>query len=214
MVIGFFAAMANTTSRFYLSAGPGHSPLLSSVRYATPHIRQTVDFADRRDADLPAVGGDVQDKNLDTANSVVFVSAPFGQAIEMSGLFSGRLDFASNKRDFDFQISLYELTAEGQYIQLAPFWSRASFVADLSRRQLLSPGKRYSLAFRSVRLMSRQFGAHSRLVAVLSVLKESGRQINYGTGGDVSAETLADAKVPLRISWFTSSYIDMPVWKN
>jgi uncharacterized protein len=51
-------------------------------------------------------------------------------------------------------------------------------------------------------------------VAVLSVIKESGRQINYGTGGNVSAETLADAKAPLRIIWFTSSCIDMPVWKN
>jgi uncharacterized protein len=135
------------------------------------------------------VGGDVQDKNLDTANGMVFVSEPFGQAIEMSGLFSGRLDFKSNKKDFDFQISLYELTAAGQYIQLAPFWSRASFLTDLSHRQLLSPDKRQSFAFRSARLMSRKLGAHSRLIAALSIIKEAGRQINYGTGRDVSAET-------------------------
>jgi len=208
------AAMANARSRFYLAAGAEHSASLSSVRSATPYIRQTVDFADRRDADSPAVGGDVQDKNLDSANGTVFISEPFGQAIEMSGLFSGRLDFIANRRDFDFQISLYELTADGQYIQLAPFWSRASFVGDLSHRRLLSPGKRQSFAFRSSRLMSRKLGANSRLVAVLSVIKESGRQINYGTGGDVSAETLADAQVPLRITWFTSSFIDLPIWKN
>ncbi len=128
----------------------------------------------------------------------------------MSGLFAGHLEFLSNKKDFDFQVALYELTAAGDYIQLAPYWSRASHVADLTDRRLLIPGQRQTLDFRSMRLMSRKLAAHSRLVAVLSIIKEPGREINYGTGKIVSEETIADAQQPLTISWFTGSYIDMP----
>jgi hypothetical protein len=38
-------------------------------------------------------------------------------------------------------------------------------------------------------------------------------EINYGTGKDVSGETVADAKEPLQIKWFDDSYIDLPVGK-
>jgi uncharacterized protein len=58
--------------------------------------------------------------------------------------------------------------------------------------------------------MSRQLAAGSRVVVLLSVIKESGRQINYGTGKDVSDETTEDARVPLKIKWFSDSYIDIP----
>jgi len=53
----------------------------------------------------------------------------------------------------------------------------------------------------------------SRLVVVLSVIKDPGRQINYGTGKDVSNENIADAKEPLQIQWFGESYIIFPVAK-
>jgi hypothetical protein len=84
-------------------------------------------------------------------------------------------------------------------------------------------GKRERLAFESIRLMSRRFQPGSRLVAVLNIIKEAGRQINLGTGRDVGLdcavrclsgglpETVADAKVPLRIRWFDASYLDVPI---
>jgi len=72
----------------------------------------------------------------------------------------------------------------------------ASSVQDLTHRQLLVAGQRQSLDFRSIRLMSRQLKAGSRVVAVLSVIKEPGREINYGTGKDVVDESIADATIP------------------
>ena len=51
----------------------------------------------------------------------------------------------------------------------------------------------------------------SRLVAVLSIVKEPGRQINYGTGKNVIDESIADAKTPLQITWFGGSHLDLPV---
>jgi uncharacterized protein len=208
------AAMANGSVRYYLAAGSAtgtdRAHRLSPAQPPGGVIRQSVDFARRRAADLNTAGGGVQDRQLDSSNGLVFLSAPLAEPLEMSGLFSGHLDFITNKKDFDFQVALYELTAAGDYIQLAPYWSRASFVGDPSQRHLLRPGRRESLDFRSMRLMSRQLATHSRLVAVLSIIKESGRQINYGTGRDVNDETIADAHVPLNISWFSSSYLELP----
>mgnify|MGYP003291096341 CR=1 FL=1 len=53
----------------------------------------------------------------------------------------------------------------------------------------------------------------SRIVVLLNIIKAPSFQINYGTGKDVSDETIADAKVPLTIQWLDSSYIDVPVRK-
>jgi uncharacterized protein len=83
-------------------------------------------------------------------------------------------------------------------------------VKDLAPRELLVPGKRQSLDIKSVRLMSRQIDAGSRLIVVLSIVKESGREINYGTGKEVIEESIADAKAPLQIKWLSSSHIDFP----
>jgi hypothetical protein len=59
--------------------------------------------------------------------------------------------------------------------------------------------------------MSQQLRAGSRLVAVLGVVKEPGREINYGTGKDVVDESIADAKTALQITWCGASYLDLPM---
>jgi putative CocE/NonD family hydrolase len=209
------AAMANQTLRFHLTAArSGDSYKLSGQKpTAASTITQTVNLADRTDVDRQPPGGGVLDKALDTSNGIAFISDTISTPTELSGLFAGRLDFITNKKDFDFQITLFELTSTGDYVQLAPYWSRASYAANLSHRHLLTPRKRQHIDFKSTRLMGRQLQPGSKLVVVLQVIKETGRQINYGTGRDVSDETIADAKEPLRIQWLSSSYVDLPVWR-
>jgi putative CocE/NonD family hydrolase len=206
------AAMADHKLRFHLSAArSGDAYRLSEQKPADDSfVAQTVNLADRTDVDRNAPGGGVLDRALDTWNGVEFISDPLTRPAELSGLFSGRLEFMANKKDFDFEFDLYELTPQGEYLQLAPYWTRASYAGDLSHRRLLTPGKRQRLDFESVRLMSRQLQPGSRVVAVLSVIKVDGRQINYGTGKDVSDETIRDAKEPLDIKWYSSSYLDLP----
>src|SRR6185295_4837618 len=171
------ASMANQKLRFHLSAvRSGDAYGLSEKEPSDDSfVNHTVDLADRTDADKFIPGGGVLDKDLDTWNGVEFVSDPVTQPTELSGLFSGRLDFAANKKDFDFNIALYELMSKDEYVLLSTYWSRASYARDLGHRRLLTPGKRQRLDFASVRLMSRQLQAGSRLVAVLSVIKEPGR---------------------------------------
>jgi uncharacterized protein len=207
------ASMTGGTRRFYLSAAKADPGYCLSDRKdmheGTTDLR--VDLADRSDVDRKAVGGGISDKELDTWNGIEFISNPLTKATEMSGLFSGHLDFTTNKKDFDFEIDLYELTPQGDYIQLAPYWSRASYVADQSNRHLLATGKRQHLDFQSIRLMSRLLQQGSRVVAVVTVIKSPDRQINYGTGKDVSAETIQDAGAPLEIHWSNTSYLDLPL---
>jgi predicted acyl esterase len=208
------AAMATESARYFLSADvagfPDHAYRLSTAA-TTAAIPLAVDLADRRDVDAQTPGGAVQDKGLDSANGLIFISEPLAEQTEMSGLFSGHLEFISNKSDFDLEVRLFELSVGGDYFQLAPYWARASYVQDLTHRNLLVVGKHQSLDFTSERLMSRQLQAGSRLVAVLSIVKEPGRQINYGTGKEVIEESMTDAPRPLQITWFGGSYLDLPV---
>jgi uncharacterized protein len=208
------AAMASGSLKRYLSsARSGGAYRLSEESANDAAVDLKVNLADRTDADHPTPGGGVVDDTVDTSSGVEFVSDPLPSAAELSGLFSGHLDFTCNKKDFDFEIDLYEQTPAGKYVQLAPYWTRASYAADSSHRRLLRPGKRERLDFESRRLMSRQLQAGGRLVVVLAVIKGPGRQINYGTGKDVSDETIADAKEPLVIQWFGDSYINFPIGK-
>jgi putative CocE/NonD family hydrolase len=183
-------------------------------------VTQTVDMADRTDVDWASPDKPI-DQALDNWNiidqapnighSIEFVSEPFDKPLEVSGLFSGTLEIIVNKRDFDFGVTLFELTPKGEYFQLSYCWARASYVRDRSHRQLLEPGKREILKFTSGRLTSKQFEAGSRLVVVLAIIKQPGEEINYGTGKEVSVETIADAREPLQVRWFGRTSIEIPV---
>lgn len=210
------ALLADKVNYFVVGANRWkHAPSFAAMADRTMklpvHGALTVNLADRSDVDRVAPGGAVVGKEIDRANGLEFVSDPLSAPAEMSGLFSGHLEFITNKKDFDFNIALYELTAAGEYRLLAPYWSRASYTADPGQRRLLTPGKRERLDFESRRLMSQQLPAGSRIVAVIGVIKEPGRQINYGSGKDVSAESIADAGEPLRIQWLPGSFLELPL---
>ena len=206
-------AMSNGTLRFYLSnerGGQGYR-LTSAAPAHDTAVALTVDLAERSDSARLVPGGGVADTVIDTLNSLVYVSDPLPAATEISGLFRGHLELAAGKRDFDFGISIFELRPDGTYLQLPPYQSRASYVADLTHRRLLTPGARERLDLRSIRLASHLCRAGSRLVAVLSVLRSPGQQINYGTGKDVNEETIADAGEPLTIRLSNRSWLELPL---
>jgi uncharacterized protein len=211
-------AMGPERRRLYLTAdrsGPGYR-LMPYAPAAAKSITQTVNLADRSDVDEPIIdqaldGWNIIDDSPHIGNAISFATDPYATPIEVSGRFSGQLDFITNKKDFDLSVTLFELTAKGQYFQLSYYWLRTSYGKDRSHRRLLTPGKHEQLIFESGRLTSRKFEPGSRLVVVLGVIKQPGEQINYGTGRDVSRETIADAKEPLRIEWLDKSFITVPL---
>jgi putative CocE/NonD family hydrolase len=216
------AAMADQRTRYYLSALRGSTGwrLRTQPDSGDAFVTQEVSLTDRSDVDRMLSGGPIIDQTDDTwniidrstnlANGITFVSDPFASSTEISGLFTGKLDFVANKRDLDFGVTLFELTEKGEYLQLSYCWHRASYTADRSHRELLTPGKRTQLSFEAGRLTSRQLQAGSRLVVVLAIIKQPGEQINYGTGESVSDETIADGKIPLRLDWYDDSYVEVP----
>jgi putative CocE/NonD family hydrolase len=210
------AAMSNGALRLYLSGerdGAWHR-LVSAAPSRDTSLTLTVDLADRSDSTRMVPGGGVSDTVIDTLNALVFASDPLPGATEISGLPSGHLEVVANKRDFDFGISIFELRKDGTYRSLPPYQSRASYVADITRRRLLTPGVRESLDWKNVRLVSQLCAAGSRIVMVVGPIRNPGQQINYGTGKDVNVETVADAGEPLSIRWSNRSWLELPVWRG
>ena len=122
------AGMSNGSLRFHLTAvRSGDFYRLSGQKPSgSAFITQTIDFADRKDVDRNTYSL-VVDKTLDTTNGIAFVSDPIQQPTEISGLFSGQLDFITNKKDMDFKVTLFPLMPNGEYFQLSYYLTRASF---------------------------------------------------------------------------------------
>ena len=151
------------------------------------------------------------ESGFDPRNALVFATAPLSRATEVDGLFRGHINVHTNKRDFDLSVSFFEQKADGSYFPLASYLGRASFMADRSHRHLLAPGKTTALDFESQMLTARLLPAGSRIVAVVAVPKMPEIQINYGSGKDVSDESIADAKEPLRLAFRAGSYLELGV---
>jgi putative CocE/NonD family hydrolase len=199
-----------------LRVGDANSGALHLLRAnagrARDFVAQSVDFRDRSDAAWIAPTA-LASAVLPTHYSLLYASAPLARAVALAGVLSGELDFTVNKRDFDFTLALYERTPTGTYLKLfdPPEEFRASYVADPSHRRLLHPGRRERLILQGQHLMGAELPAGARLVLALSIVKRPDQEINYGTAGEVADETIADARVPLRIRWYASSHIDLPL---
>ncbi len=209
-------AMADGSLRYYLDAAASGQNHRLSVRKKTndAFVSQSMSFVNRQDAAWTPPT-DLISRSLAPRHGTIFASEPLPKPSTFSGLVSGRLDFEVNKMDMDLNITLYELLPSGDYVRLfGPTYEvRASYAQDRAHRHLLKAGERQKLAFKSERITSRQLQAGSRIVMVLGISKRPDREINYGTGGDVSEESIADGKVPMKIRWYSDSYIDIPVRK-
>jgi uncharacterized protein len=217
-------AMGNGTLKLYLDAtavGASHRlaqhlPQARKGKVAAPaFVTQVVNLADRKEPDANwTPQSDIVSEGVEVRNAVAYVGSPLPHALELQGAWSGRLDFTVNKMDVDLRFAAYELQPNGDYVQLfEPYVLRASYAQDRAKRRLLRGGERQLLAFKIERLTSRKLQAGSRLVLVLGVNKRPDQEINLGSGGDVGAESLEDegAKVPVKIRWYSDSYVDVPV---
>jgi predicted acyl esterase len=209
-------AMAKNTVRYYLDASAskdGHR--LSQHKSAhLGFVPLIVNLRSRKDAAwVPSL--DLISKSLAPHNHVLYESDALKNPTELNGLFSARLDFTVNKMDVDLNIILYEHMANGDYIRLySPTDEvRASYAPDRVHRHLLKAGERQTLSFRGERMTSRRLEAGSRLVVILGISKRPDREINYGMGDDVSEESIEDGAAPIKIRWYSDSFVEVP-FKN
>lgn len=188
-------------SRGLLAPGEGRKIVAATM---------SVDLADRTDVDRAVTADKLIDDTIDTNNAVVFETAAFDSAVELSGLYVADLDVVSNKKDFDFELALYEVTTDRHYARLAHDFERASAVKDYTKRILLTVGRPTRLKFQASLFMARQFQAGSRLLLVIRAVKSPFAEINYGTSKPVADGTIADASAPLELIILSDSTLQIP----
>ena len=187
---------------------------LSTSPSADPgSARLSVDLADRSDADITWPQALLL-KQLPVRNSIQFVSDPLPKDTEIFGSLRGEFDITPSGQDADLSVSLYEQTANGEYLLLfEPYDFRASYAGHREYRRLLRAGERQAVAFTAERVTARKLSAGSRLVLVLGINKRPDRQINFGSGRDVNSESSADAQEPMRVRWHARSYVEIQTGK-
>jgi uncharacterized protein len=208
--------MHNEALTFYLGK---ENRLTEAPEPITGYLTQQIDFKDRSDY---KVGKDtdycgfsaLQPASLPKQNNLmVFESDPLEAPMAITGMLEAYLEVASNKKDFDIVLQLYEHLPDGTYFALSNNLQRASMARDKTRRQLLTPNQKESIPMTNNFMACRQLQKGSRIVILLGINKSPDWQINYGTGKDVSDETIEDAAEPLQLKWFTDSRIVVPVLK-
>jgi predicted acyl esterase len=146
---------------------------------------------------------------LEQITESIFATPPFEAATSVMGEFEGELIVAINKKDFDLGITVMEAMPDGKLFNLACSLQRASY-ADPEKRKLLTPGKETRVKFTTT-LVARKMQAGSRLLVLVDANKHPFAQINYGTGKDVSDESIKDAGEPLKIEIRSGSFIEVPL---
>ena len=212
--VGALDDLAKDRVRLYLAAEPraGSGSLTPREPTSRAAVHLTANLALRHDGGEPAPRS-VMTASVPVENGFAFVSGPLPGGLEIGGRFSGRLHVRVNKQDLDLTVALYELLPDGNYFHLfAPAEEfRASYLRDPGRRRLLAAGAAQWLAFTSQRITAVRVESGARLVMVLRVGKRPDHEINYGSGGAVSAESIAAAHTPVRLSLLRGSYLDFAV---
>ncbi|MDE5436786.1 CocE/NonD family hydrolase [Elizabethkingia meningoseptica] len=203
-------AFDNTKVKYFLNEGLKLSTNKSDQLQFSP---LSVDLKDRSDAykyltgNTDVVMAAIADKN----NGLLFTTDVFEKPMELTGSFSGNLSFSINKKDCDLSLDLYEVLPSGKYFLLSSYLGRASYAKDKSNRQLLTPGKKEIIPVNNTPFISKKIGKGSRLLLKVGIKKNPNWQVNYGTGKDVSTETIKDAAIPMEIKWYNDSYVELPL---
>jgi putative CocE/NonD family hydrolase len=188
-----------------------NAPVWVDAQSPTNVLERRADLADRTTQHAGYYPSTVVGAELEFGSALTFITEPFNEPHELSGTISGVLRAATNKRDFDFSVGLYELMPDGQLFHLTYFLGRASHAKSMSARQLLTPNEVTDIPFERSRMTSRRVQVGSRLLVVIDINKDAMHQVNHGTGGDVSRESALDAGEPLVLRLVPGSVINLPI---
>ncbi len=209
--------MSNDSLVFYLSADKsmGQYGLDTEKPKSAIDLHLDVDFKDRTKMNnAKYYPSPIIEDSLNLKDGLVFMSEPFKKETIINGSFKGELKIKINKKDFDFGVNLYELTPEGKYFHLSFYIGRASYAESREHRKLLTPNSSTTIAFDNTRIISKKIPKNSRIVIVVNANKNPYGQINYGTGNDVSRESIIDATIPLELKINTESKIIIPIYTD
>ncbi|OBP16939.1 hypothetical protein A5320_01415 [Rheinheimera sp. SA_1] len=214
------AALASAPQRFYFAAKTTQGeygltttkPTYDEAAKTAVIATQRIDFKDRSQSyNQHYYPWPLLQPAFVPENGLLLQTEPLLEAMELAGTFSASLLLRLNKKDVDLGLTLFEVTPEGRYFNLSYLLGRASFAKDPGQRQLLQPGKPQRVVLQRSRMIGKKIAKGSRLLLLANVNLNAFAQINYGTGGDVSAESIADAGEALKLEWLAGSYIELPL---
>jgi putative CocE/NonD family hydrolase len=203
--------MHTSTLKFYLQDRKGSSSVFNPPAEKS-FTKQTVDFKnrDQKDTYHPVSKTD----SVKTTNSMYFESEVLDKDLIISGNPAGFFNVSINKKDFDTDTYLYQIQPDGKAFLLSTHIVRASYAKNNALRQLLEPGKIEQIPIKNSIFISKKIEKGSRLALLVGVNKSPSWQINYGTGKDVSDETIKDSGEPLEIKWYNDSYVEIPIYQE
>ncbi|PWN67469.1 CocE/NonD family hydrolase [Chryseobacterium oncorhynchi] len=203
--------MHTSTLKFYLQNSKNNSSVFNKPG-SLSFTKQTVDFKNRDDKDTYYVVS--KKDSIKTTDFIYFESEVLDKDLIMSGNLSGVFNISINKKDVDTSTLLYEIKPDGKSFWLSTHLARASYAKDNEVRQLLEPNKIQQIPIKQSIFMSKKIKKGSKLLLLVGVNKNSAWQINYGTGKDVSEETIKDSGEPLEVKWYNDSYVEIPVYED
>jgi putative CocE/NonD family hydrolase len=125
---------------------------------------------------------------------LVYHTAPFERDTEVSGFFKLSAWIAIDQPDTDFAINVYEVRADGSSIALTSDVKRARYREDLRTPKLVTTREPLRYDFDGFTFTSRMLRQGSRLRVTIGPVNSMYSQRNFNSGGDVSSETMRDAR--------------------
>jgi len=201
------ASIAAKPMTLYLSTPAGnatdvfHSGKLSpEMPGDQPAARYVYDPLDTRPAELEKeeVSNSLTNQR-DAINllrsALIYHSEPLPQETEITGIPKVAAWITFDVPDTDFGVALFEINPDGSSVLLSSGLMRARYRASLQQEQLIKSGEAVRYEFSTFRFFSRRIAKGSRLRLLFGALNSSQFEKNYNGGGDVAAESRADAKV-------------------
>lgn len=203
--------MHTSTLKFYLQDKKNTSSVFNKPETKS-FTTQVVDFKNRDQKDIYYKVS--KKDSIKMTTSIAFESEILDKDMIISGNLSGFFNVSINKKDFDTDTYLYQIQPDGKSSLLSTHIVRASYAKNNEKRQLLEPNKTEQIPINNSYFMSKNIEKGSKLLLLVGVNKNPNWQINYGSGKDVSDETIKDSGEPLEIKWYNDSYVEIPVYKD
>ncbi|MCJ7932338.1 MAG: CocE/NonD family hydrolase [Chryseobacterium sp.] len=200
-----------TSLSFYLQDRKNRGSVFDKPNHKS-FTQQAVDFKDRNKKDTYYMVS--KKDSIKTTNSIYFESEVLDHDLIISGNLSGFFNVSINKKDFDTNTYLYQIQPDGKSFLLSTHMARASYARDRAVRKLLEPNTIEQIPIHHSIFVSKKIEKGSKLLLLVGVNKSPNWQINYGTGKDVSDETIQDSGEPLEVRWYNDSYVEIPVYKD
>lgn len=127
-------------------------------------------------------------------NGLIYHTAPFPAATEITGQLKLTVWLSMDVPDTDIQATVYEILPDGRSIRLTQDRMRARYRTSFTTGTLVRPGVAERYDFEGFTFFSRQIAKGSRLRLFIRSPNSIGLEKNYNAGGVVAEESGKDAR--------------------